>query len=104
LWNVAYDEAYFAILDTVGLAAEAAAAKAAGYETWAAFKAAQEAQEAADDAAYEEKEAATHRNHTRRKILRRYKKPASATASTSPSTCITKPPASWVNALSSVVE
>ncbi len=51
LWSVAYDEAYFAILDTVGLAAEAAAAKAAGYETWAAFKAAQEAQEAAE---YEE--------------------------------------------------
>ena len=59
-WGIAYDEAYFAILDAAGLAAEAAAAKAAGYETWAAFQAAREAQVAADDAAYEEKQAAPH--------------------------------------------
>ena len=41
------------------------------------------------------------KNHTRRKILRRYKKLASAMASTSPSTCITKPLVPWVTALSS---
>jgi len=37
------DDAYFAIMDAAGLAAEATAAKAAGYDTWAAFQAAQEA-------------------------------------------------------------
>ncbi len=32
------DEVYFEILDTVGRAAEAAAARAAGYDTWSAFE------------------------------------------------------------------
>jgi hypothetical protein len=36
--NGASDEAYFGILETAVAAARAAAAKAAGYETWAALK------------------------------------------------------------------
>jgi hypothetical protein len=43
--EAAYDAAWFAILDAAGLAAEAAAAKASGYETWAAFEAATEAED-----------------------------------------------------------
>ena len=38
------------------------------------------------------------RNQTRRKTLRRYKKPASAIANTSPNTCVTKSPAPGVTA------
>lgn len=37
------DVVYFEILETVGRAAEAAAARAAGYKTWAAYKAAKRA-------------------------------------------------------------
>ena len=49
--RAAQDEAFFAILDAAALAAEATAAKTAGHETWAAFKAAQQEvdDEEADD-------------------------------------------------------
>lgn len=45
--NVLSNEKYFQILDTVGRAAELAAARAAGYPTWGAFEAARRAQWAA---------------------------------------------------------
>ena len=55
-WEAALEEAYLDLMNEVALAAEPAAAKVAGFETWAAFQAAKETEEfeaAADDAAYE---------------------------------------------------
>jgi hypothetical protein len=52
-WEAARREAYLDLMAEVAIATEAAAAKVAGFETWAAFQAAKEAQDAADDAAWE---------------------------------------------------
>jgi hypothetical protein len=43
--EAACNEAWFAILDAAGLAAETAAARVAGYETWAELEAAEAAQD-----------------------------------------------------------
>jgi hypothetical protein len=43
-YYAAFDEAYFSIMDVVVVAAETAAAKAIGFETWADFEAARESE------------------------------------------------------------